>query len=79
MNKTPRQVIISLHEKGLKNTEISRRFFIAKSTILDTIKRYKELGNLSDRPRRGRKKIIKSPKLIKKVGEKMRRRTQEDQ
>ena len=65
MNKTPRQAIISLHEKDLQNTEIFRRLFIAKSTIPDTIKRYKELGNLSDRPGRGRKKIIRSPKLKK--------------
>ena len=56
MNKTSRQAIISLHEKGLKNTEISRRLFIAKSTISDIIKRYKELANLSDRPGRGWKK-----------------------
>ena len=60
MNKTPRQAIISLNEKSLQNTEIFRRLFIAKSTISNTIKRYKELGNLSDRPGRGRKKIIRS-------------------
>ena len=39
--------------------------------ISDSIKRYKKLENLSNRPGRGQKNIIRSLKLIKKVREKI--------
>lgn len=54
MGKEQRPAIISLFERKFTPVEISRLLAVPIRTVRDAIKRYKELGNLKDRPKIGR-------------------------
>uniref|UniRef100_A0A6A7FUG0 Uncharacterized protein n=1 Tax=Hirondellea gigas TaxID=1518452 RepID=A0A6A7FUG0_9CRUS len=46
---------------------------LPRSTVYNVLKRYKETGSASDRPRSGRPRTARTPQLIKSVREKLRR------
>ena len=48
-----RKEIIALKQRGISGTRMSKLLKVPKSTVFDAIKRFKELGDYSDRSRRG--------------------------
>jgi len=74
--KSSRVAVIALHQAGhstgnifhqLKSIGVKRRF------VYRTIKRYKETSSISDRPRSGRPRSVRTPQAIKAVRERVRR------
>lgn len=49
-----RNQIISFFQIGMKQSNIAKRVCAPRTTVFDTIKRFKELNSLQDRPRSGR-------------------------
>lgn len=68
-----RPAIISLYLSGGSAAFISKVLKVPRRTVYDAIKRYKELGTLSDRTGRGRKLTVITPEMIKKIRERIRR------
>ena len=67
-----RNLIINLHKKGLKNTEITKVLRINRSTVWQTLKRFGKRGDATDRPRSGRPRMAcmkKGSKLWQKKSE----------
>ncbi|VDL86511.1 unnamed protein product [Nippostrongylus brasiliensis] len=58
---------------GISTSEIAKRLNVSSFTVHKAIKRYKELGTLSDRPRSGRPKTATTPNVLKKVRDKIHR------
>ncbi|VDL62065.1 unnamed protein product [Nippostrongylus brasiliensis] len=58
---------------GVSTSEIAKRLNASRFTVHKAIKRYKELGTLSDRPRSGHPKKAITPDVVKKVRDKIRR------
>ena len=56
-----RQSIIAKHEAGVSLTELAAEFRRSKSTIHDTLKRYKLHATTSDLPRSGRPPLLSLP------------------
>ena len=48
-----KEAIISLYNSGIKQSEISRRLSIAKTTISDILKRFKQRGSVENKSRNG--------------------------
>ncbi|KHJ86099.1 hypothetical protein OESDEN_14160 [Oesophagostomum dentatum] len=59
--------IIVLHQLGRRPKEISKLLDVPRRTVYANIKRLKETGSLSDRPGRGRKVIVVTCSIIKKI------------
>ena len=72
-NMSQRQAIIQLHCAGKINPQIVKLLKAGKSTVTDTIMRYKELGTCSDRPRCGRPRTARTQSKIKFIREQIRR------
>ena len=68
-----RNVVIKLHKSGKSNVEIAKRLDMNRSTVWKIMKKFQETGNTLDRPGRGRKRSVRSPKLLKNTREKLRR------
>jgi transposase len=64
-----RQKIVSLHEKRKSTREIAYLLDISKSKAAYWVKRYKETGNLEDKPRSGKPSKLSKDELneLKKV------------
>lgn len=58
-----RGAIIELHKQAKKPANIAKQLNMNESTVRDAIKRYKELGTLSDRVGRGRKRSVRTPRM----------------
>lgn len=58
MMSNNRILIIALHKRGKRNCEIARIANTAPETVSRCIKRFNELGNYDDRPRKGRKRTV---------------------
>jgi inhibitor of nuclear factor kappa-B kinase subunit alpha len=54
-------------------SKIIKAMKLPRSTVYNVLKRYKETGSASDRPRSGRPRTARTPQLIKSVREKLRR------
>ena len=61
-----REKIIALKQRGISATRISKLLKVPKSTVFDAIKRFQELAD-SDCSGRGRKKSVRTKKLIKNL------------
>ena len=48
-----RHAIIELHHTGVYNSIIIKQLKVPKSTVYNTVARFKELGDDKDRPRNG--------------------------
>ena len=68
-----RKAIIEVCLAEISAPRIIRQLKVAKSTVYDTIKRYKELGNKNDRLRTGRPRTARTPKKIKAVRERIKK------
>ena len=71
-----REVIIELHRAGYTNSEIVKLIKALRSTFHHTVKRFKELGNATDRPPSGRPRSARTPKLVKAVKARIKRNLQ---
>lgn len=58
-----RGAIISLHEAGKRQCEIVRSLGVSRQLVSKTIKRFNELGHIGDRPGRGKKRTVRTPRL----------------
>ena len=70
---TKRDAIFGLHRAMTPISNIIKQLNLPKSTVYDAVRRYKELGNTKDRPRRGRPRSCRTKSNIKAVQEKARR------
>lgn len=71
-----RELIITLFKKNKKPKDILKSLKvhgINRKLIYRTIKRFKETGSTKIQPKSGRKRTIRSPELVKKVRERIRR------
>ena len=68
-----RHAIIELHRAGVSNSMIIKQLKVPKSTVYDTVARFKELGDEKDRPRSGRPSTARTPKIIKAARKRVRR------
>ena len=66
-----RHVIIELHRAGVSNSMIIKQLKVPKSTVYDTVARFKELGDDKDHPRNKRPRTARTPKIIKAARERV--------
>lgn len=74
-----RQLVLHLHKRGFRKVDIFRRLQnenFTKLFIHRTIKRYKEHGTVDIQKKIGRKRSVRTKKIIKCVREKIRRNCQ---
>lgn len=74
--ETKRELIISLFKKNKTQKEILsilEKHNVNRKLVYRTIKRYKETGSSKIQPKVGRKRTVRSPELIKRVRERVRR------
>lgn len=63
MSKTSRFAVLELYKARNSVKDIVQRLGIPQRTVYYAIKRYQELGNYLDRPGRGRKRTVDTPRL----------------
>ena len=71
-----REAIVALHTNGKSNREIVQELqmhTVSYNTVYNTVKRFQETGQTSDRPRKGRPRSVRNSERIKRVREKVRR------
>ena len=68
-----RAAIIELYRAGKTNSEILKLLKAPRSTVYHTISRCKELQSTEDRPRSGRPRSSRTPKMINAVRARIRR------
>lgn len=71
-----REVIINLFRAKMSQSEILnvlKKQGVNRKLIYRTIKRFKETGSSKIQPKQGRKRSIRTPKLVKTVRERIRR------
>ena len=68
-----RAAIIQLHRAGKTNSEILKLLKAPRSTVYHTVSRFKELQSTDDRPRSGRPRSSRTPKVINAVKARIRR------
>ena len=71
MNK--RHAIIELHRAEVSNSMIIKQLKVPKSTVYDTVTRFKELGDEKNRLRSGRPCTARTPEIIKAARERVGR------
>ena len=49
--------VICLHEEGYSCNKIAERLKVARRTIQQLVKKYKETGSVKDKPGKGRRKM----------------------
>ena len=69
-----RHAIIELHRARVSNSMIIKQLKVPKSTVYNTVARFKELGGDKDRPRSGRPCTALTPKIIKAARERVGRK-----
>ena len=70
------ETIVALHTNGKSNREIVQELqmhTVSYKTVYNTVKRFQETGQTSDRPRKGRPRSVRNSERIKRVREKVRR------
>jgi len=53
LSTNTKEAIVSLYNSGIKQSEISRRLSIPKTTISDILKRFKQRGSVENKSRNG--------------------------
>ena len=64
-----RETIVSLHKKGESNSTIAKDFQIRRETIWKVAKNFRETGQTSNRPGQGRKRTVRTKRMIKNTRE----------
>ena len=65
--------IIKLHCTGVSNSMIIKQLKVPKSTMYDTVARFKELGDDKDLPGSGHSRTARTSKIIKAACARVRR------
>lgn len=68
-----RDTIVTLHKKGESNSLIAKKLHIRRETVWKVVKKFKETGKTCNRPGQGRKRTVRTKKLVKNTREKLRR------
>ncbi|XP_059081941.1 uncharacterized protein LOC131879599 [Tigriopus californicus] len=71
LDKAIRRKIICLHNQGLSERDIASRLLEAKSTVHDTVSRYKKTGTVEIKPRKPRFRPVRTRQLVNKVRNKL--------
>ena len=61
-----RETIVSLHKKGESNSTIAKELQIRRETVWKVVKKFMETGQISNRPGQGRKRTVRSKRMVKK-------------
>ena len=68
-----RNIVIKFHKQGESNSSIAKRLKMNRTTVWKIVKKFNETGTTLDKPGRGRKRTVRTPKLVKNTREKLRR------
>ena len=63
-----RETIVSLHKKGESNSTIAKELQIRRETVWKVVKKFRETGQTSNRPGQGRKRAVRTKRMVKKRG-----------
>ncbi len=80
--KALRDQVVRLDAQGKSTRDIKKAmqmFSVGKNFVTDTLRRYREFGTTGDRPRSGRPRTKRTPQVIKRVREKIRRNPRQRQ
>ena len=67
-----RNIVIKFHKQGESNSSIAKRLKMNRTTVWKIVKKFKETGTTLDKPGRGRKRTVRTLKLVKNTREKLR-------
>ncbi|VDP54245.1 unnamed protein product [Heligmosomoides polygyrus] len=65
--ESERITVVELHKTGMRTADIVRTTGFKQRTVYKIVRRYKETGGTSDRPRSGRPTTATTPENINKV------------
>ena len=60
-----RNIVIKFHKQGESNSLIAKRLKMNRTTVWKIVKKFNETGKTLDKPGRGRKRTVCTPKLVK--------------
>ena len=63
-----RETIVSLHKKSENNSTIAKELQIRRETVWKMGKKFRETGQTSNRPGQGRKRTVRTKRMVKKRG-----------
>ena len=61
-----RETIVSLHKKAESNSTIAKEFQIRRETVWKVVKKFRETDQTSNRPGQGRKRTVRTKRMVKK-------------
>ena len=67
-----REIIVSLYKKGDSNSTIAKEFEIRRETVWKVAKKFRETGQTSNRQGQGRKRTVRTKRMVKNTREKLR-------
>ena len=65
--------ILTLHKKGESNSCIAKKLHTLRETVWKVVKKLKETSETCNRPGQGRKRTVRTKRLVKNTREKLRR------
>ena len=65
--------IVTFHKKGESNSCIAKKLHIRRETVWKVVKKFKETGETCNRPGQGRKRTVRTKRLVKYARKKLRR------
>ena len=68
-----RNRIVTLDKKGESNSCMSKKLHIRRETVWKVVKKFKETAEIYNRPSQGRKRTVRTKRLVKNTREKLRR------
>ena len=66
-----RNIVIKFHKQGESNSSIAKRLKMNRTTVWKIVKKFNETGTTLDKPERGHKRTVRTPKLVKNTREKL--------
>ena len=67
-----RETIVSLHKKSESNSTIAKEIQIRRETVWKVVKKFSKTGQTSNRPSQGRKRTVRTKRMVKNMREKLR-------
>ena len=66
------ETIVSLNKKSESNSTLAKELQIRRETVWKVVKNFRETGQTSNRPGQGRKRIVRTKRMVKNTREKLR-------
>ena len=66
------ETLVSLHKKSESNSTIAKELQIRRETVWKVVKKFREIGQTSNRPGQGRKITVRTKRIAKNTREKLR-------